>query len=147
MQHHLRVARRRESMSAVLELTALLPVIEHLTVEDDHVSAVRGVDRLMSPAEINDAEPAHAQPDVALDVKPRVVGTPVRDPVGHGPHVRLLRAALAIHVLDTNYAAHVSCRTRPARCAAVMGPPCGCGPTSRAGRRGTRPICRAGRRD
>ena len=52
-----------------------LEVIDDLAVADDRIASVRAGDRLVAVLEVDDAEPAHAEAEIAVDEIAGVVGT------------------------------------------------------------------------
>src|SRR5262245_7918823 len=60
-----------------------IAIVVDLAVTDDDARTVLAVDGLVAAVQIDDGEPAHPQRHRALDVMPCVVGTAVREHVGH----------------------------------------------------------------
>ncbi len=95
-------------MPARRELGAQLAVVVDLAVEDDAQRAVRGPHGLGSGLEIDDAEPAVAEPHGPLGIAPEPlrVGSPVRQGQRHAPEVRFV--AVAREARDAAHHASVS---------------------------------------
>src|SRR5438067_1929619 len=118
------------------ELAPERRMIDDLAVEDDRVAAVGAEHRLMPAFDVDDAEAAHAEAEVAVDQVAGVIRTPVletiadcRDSVlGHQP------AAASIPACDSAHAVAVCTISRrwpkrdvmpqhsPARVWALLGP-------------------------
>ena len=106
MDEHLRVAARREAVSARGEVVAQLAVVVDLAVLHEVDAAVLVSHRLVAVLEVDDREPPGADPGLPVDHQPGAVGAavgqrpghPVED-VGIGPYGRIGRgdAADAAH--------------------------------------------------
>jgi hypothetical protein len=66
-----------------LKPVAQLAVIINLAVENDPEGTVLITQRLMAAAEIDNGQPAVAEPRHPIDVKPLVVGSAMPEDVGH----------------------------------------------------------------
>ena len=73
---------------AALELAAQLGMIEDLAVEDDRVAAVGAEDRLVAALDVDDAEPAHAEAEIAVDEIAGIVGAAMANRVAGGGDAR-----------------------------------------------------------
>ena len=89
------VAVGAEAMALGDELLAQFLVVVDLAVEDDPDAAVFVGDRLVTGAEIDDAEAAHADAAGPVGVDAFVIRPAMADEVGHGPDVGNLGAAVA----------------------------------------------------
>ena len=67
MNDRLRVTVRTENVSTGFERAPKLAEVINLAVEHDHHSAVLVEDRLISPSDINNAKPAHAERNRVID--------------------------------------------------------------------------------
>src|SRR5205085_11522348 len=56
-------------------------MVDDFAIEDDRVATVGAHDRLMPACDIDDAEPAHAEPEVAVDEIAGIAGAAVAQPV------------------------------------------------------------------
>src|SRR5215467_1971667 len=74
---------RRKQMSPTFELLAQLLEIVDFSVENHRDAAVLIKDGLMAACHINDAEPAHSQPNTVLDKDALVVGSTVHHGLAH----------------------------------------------------------------
>src|SRR5579884_1451585 len=92
----LRIAGGREAVAPREQVPPQLPVVEDLAVVHDPDRPVLVGDRLVAACEVDDAQPAAAQPRGAAQVQARCVGAPVRERLGHalqhGPRRRRARA-------------------------------------------------------
>ena len=75
MQNHLGIGPGPELMPPGLESGAEFDVIEHLAIEDDPQGFVLVGDRLLTRAEIDDAQARVAQGDVRIGVHTELIGT------------------------------------------------------------------------
>ena len=62
---------------AGLQLATQVEVIDDLAVADDRIASVGTGDRLMAVLGVDNAEPAHAEPEIAVDERACVVGSAV----------------------------------------------------------------------
>ena len=69
---------------AALELAAQRGMIDDLAVEHDRMAAVGAEDRLVSAGDVDDAEPAHAEAEVAVDQIAGIVGSAMAQAVAVG---------------------------------------------------------------
>jgi hypothetical protein len=97
-----------ESMPFGNERIAKGLVIVDLTVEDHPNAAIFVRDRLMPSAQIDDAEPAHADAATAIDINAFIVWPAVANLIAHRPDGRGLSAAFAQH--ETSYSTHIGSR-------------------------------------
>src|SRR6187402_3066452 len=104
MEHGLDVAAGGEAAAG----EALLDVakVVDLAVTDDDARTVLAVNGLLAAVEIDDGEPPHAQRHGALDMMPGVVGTAVREHVGHGAQNGRIGASAVSVVEDAADTAH-----------------------------------------
>ena len=88
------VAVSAELMSLGDQILAQFLVVVDLAIEDHPDAAILVRDRLMTGAEIDDAEPAHPDAAGTVGVDTFIVGPAVADEVAHRPHVCNLRVAI-----------------------------------------------------
>ena len=69
---------------AALQLAPQRRMIDDLAVEDDRVALIGAEDRLVAAFDVDDAEAAHAEAEIALDKIAGVVGAAVHQPVAGG---------------------------------------------------------------
>ena len=86
MDDHLRISVGIKRVPPCFEFLAQFGKIVDFTVENHPNAAVFIMDRLPPAREIDDAEPAHAQPDWAFGVDSLIVGTTVNDRLAHSPY-------------------------------------------------------------
>src|SRR5204862_3906551 len=83
-------------------------IVVDLAVEDDDDAAVFVVDRLPSAGQVDDAQPARAEPDVAVEIHALVVRPAVPDARQHAAeHFSADRLAGAVRVYAANSAHNV----------------------------------------
>ena len=101
------VARAAEAMPLRDQLGAQLDVVVDLAVQRRPDGAVLVGDRLVAGLEVDDAQPARADPHARLDVEAVGVGAAVCERVGH--RVDGGRVDRFVHrvMQDAGYAAHV----------------------------------------
>ena len=87
------VRARLEAVAEVFQAPAQRLVVVDLAVEDGHERAVLVGDRLMAALDVDDAQAAHAQPHVVVEVKALVVRASVAQHLGHAPHDALVGPA------------------------------------------------------
>ena len=68
------VARCPEGVAALFELAPQLAVVVDLAVEHHPDGAVFVANRLLAGLEVDDAQPAHAEPDAVAEVEPSSSG-------------------------------------------------------------------------
>ena len=107
MDDDLGVAPGGEPVSVCLQLGAQLEEIVDLAVERHPDRAVLVAHRLPAAGQVDDAEPALAEADVALDVEPLVVGAAMREAGAKAIEDRLLDRT-PLQVQDPRNAAHRS---------------------------------------
>src|SRR5256885_9788478 len=90
------------------EAAAQVLVVVDLPVEDDDLGAVFVEDRLPAAAQIDDAEPAHAEPDPVADVDPLVIRAAMLHRGAHAAYQCLRHRPLPLPVHDSCDAAHVA---------------------------------------
>ena len=95
-------------MPAGHEAAPQVLVVVDLSVEDDHLGTVFGEDRLAAAAQVDDAEPAHAEADGAVEVEPLVVGAAMPHGAAQAAQQRLGDGALPLPVHNSRNAAHVA---------------------------------------
>src|SRR5579862_9845554 len=78
-------------MTPAREVVSQFAVVVDLTIEDGPDGSIFVRDGLMAGGQIDDAEPAHANPTAAIGVNPFVVRAAVHDRIAHGPHQRFAR--------------------------------------------------------
>ena len=89
MDQHLRIASRRKLVAFGGELGVEALVVVDLPIEDHDHTAVLVGDGLMAAREIDDAEPAHTEPDTAFDEAAPIIGASVHDRVAHPADLHL----------------------------------------------------------
>ena len=105
VHQHLGVARRGERMPASLETISQLAIVVDLSVQHDQHAAVFVGDRLPSAGQIDDAQAAHPDRGVSVDIHALVVGTPMADALEHPPQNFYVNR-LADVLIDSGDAAH-----------------------------------------
>ena len=88
-----------------------------LAVEDDPDRAVLVAERLIAGREVDDAQPAVAEADAAVEIVAAGVGTAVRDGVGHRHQPRAIDRVCRVEVESSCNPAHVQIPAACARCA------------------------------
>ena len=73
------VAVAPEGVARRLKLAAQLEMVVDLAVEDDRIASVGRLHRLMAASDVDDAEPSHAEAEIAIDHLPAVVGPTMHD--------------------------------------------------------------------
>src|SRR4051812_27072212 len=96
MREHFAVASGSEAMSPDGELAPQVVVVVDLAVEDDHYPAILAVERLAAVFDVHDRESAHAERDVAPDVKPVAVRSSVDHRLSHRADRPLIRRAAGV---------------------------------------------------
>src|SRR5436190_12272799 len=104
MRDEIHIGARLEPVAAPLELRQLFDVVVELAIADDRDRAVFVVDRLVTPGEIDDGEPAHPQRRRFAVVPALTVGTAMRQSAHRLADAR--SAYRAIDADDSRYAAH-----------------------------------------
>src|SRR5579859_3093524 len=111
MHQGLGIAVGAESVPALREFGAQLPVVVYLAIEHRPTRAVLVADRLAACFEVYDAQPSHAKPCPPAYIEPVLVRSTVQHRRAHGLElleVHGLRAAAH----DPSYTAHGSCTFR-----------------------------------
>ena len=88
------------------QLVPQLAVVINLPVADNPRRLVLAGDGLVPAGHVDDAQPPHAQPDVAVDEDAAVIRPAVDHLPGHPFEDRLLDG-LAVHIKDAGNTAHV----------------------------------------
>ena len=83
MDDDLGVGVRIKRVTLADEVFLDLREVVDLPIEDDPDRLILIVDRLMAGRQVDDAQPAHAQGGLPVDIEPFVVGPAVDDDVGH----------------------------------------------------------------
>jgi hypothetical protein len=100
-------------MAGSLEFGTDIGVVEDLAVVGDPHRVVFVGHRLAASDEVDDAKAPVAKGDFTLHVKPRSIGSAVRDDVGHRAHYAHVGGS-AVGIQEARYAAHdVSTARRP----------------------------------
>lgn len=107
VDNDLGIAPRGEDVAARLQLSAQLPVVVDLTVEDDPAGAVLVGERLMAGLDVDDAQPSAGKPYWAVEKEAFVV----RASMGDGPSHRL--ELTPAHTLGAVFAADATHETSP----------------------------------
>jgi hypothetical protein len=84
MDENFRVASRRESMAAALEVGPQFAIVVDLPVLDDLDRSVLVADRLVSARQIDDRKPSHRERDRAVDERAGAVRPSVDEGLVHG---------------------------------------------------------------
>ncbi len=106
VEDHLGVAARPELVAAPDQFLAQRDVIVDFAAEHDG-DAIVGVHRLLAAGQVDDAEPAHAQPDIGGDMKAAVIGAAMEDGVVH-PAQQMPDFAAILGSYKSNNTAHYS---------------------------------------
>ena len=84
MRDRLAIALRAEAMTASAQLVAQLTVVVDFSIEDEGDRLVFVGERLIATGDINDAQTAHGQADIAVDEVAGAIRTAMPQPVVHG---------------------------------------------------------------
>jgi hypothetical protein len=93
-------------MTASYHLVAETLVVVDLTVKYDPNGPVFVGDGLMTCTQVNDAEAAHSDTDLALNVDTSIVGPPMCHNIAHPSKVTSIDAVVLIEIYDTGDSAH-----------------------------------------
>ena len=83
MDDHLGISMGIEAVATAFQLPPKLREVVGFAVINYPDALVFVVNGLVSAAEVNDAQPPHAQPNRTLDEEPLIVGAAVHDGVAH----------------------------------------------------------------
>ena len=106
MQHHFRVGFGGKLVPLLQQCRTVVDKIVDLAVEHDYLAFVRGEDRLMPAAQVDDAQAAHPQTDVLLHEKAFVIGPAMGHGVGHQPQIAFLHRFIFIEIIYADNTAH-----------------------------------------
>lgn len=73
-----------EAVALVRQFVPQLPIIEYLAVADEEYAAVLVRQRLVAGRQVDDAQPAEAEPDAVIEKLAAIVRTPMRKRPCHG---------------------------------------------------------------
>ena len=93
-EYHLRVAAGREAVSKGAQLVPQCAIVVDFAIEDDDVTSVLAEDRLIASLQIDDAEPTHAEAEIAVHEGALAVGPTMDD------HVALTRDQCRVDRLE-----------------------------------------------
>src|SRR5690349_20309345 len=96
-----------EAMSASLEFAAKIREVVDLSVKDDPYGLILVVNRLMTTRNVDDAQPAHAEPDRPLRENAFVIWAAMHDLLAHAVDVRVVSCFVGPHD-QARYSAHGS---------------------------------------
>ena len=106
MDDDLGIAARAKDMAERSEFGHQRLEIIDLAVEDDANRTILVVERLIAAREIDDGEPAVAEPDARPIVETVAVGAAMGENVGHTSKQAPIRVATPTIIEDTGYPAH-----------------------------------------
>ena len=105
MRDRLAIALRAEAMTALHKIVAEFAVVVDFSIKDEGDRLIFVGERLIATGDIDDAQAAHGQADIAVDEVSGAVGTAMPQPVIHGSQ-KWLRDRLAVKLDDAADAAH-----------------------------------------
>jgi hypothetical protein len=115
MQQYFCVGLRDQLVPSTPELLRQLHVVVDFPVEDDPEGAIAVDHRLVARRrQVEDRQTAHSEPDMTIEIQPRVIGPAVTETVSHRREQRL-GYARAICAQDSYDAAHLSASIRVLR--------------------------------
>ena len=106
VQHGFRVARRAECMTPREEPRPQIAIVVDLAVEDDDFGPVFVENRLVTAAQVDNAEASHSESDAPGHVQACIVGATMAQRVAHLPHLLLGYGPPALAVDNSCDAAH-----------------------------------------